>query len=190
MTKTYTLYAGVNGAGKSTLYNVIDVSLDEARINADEILKNRGGDWRNVNDQGAALREAILRVNAYIENGISFNQETTLAGRGIINTIRRVKDAGYCVALNYVGVESADIAVRRVNQRVKKGGHGIAEADIRRRYDRSLAALSHVIPYCDDIDIFDNSSDEDMFRRVAVYTEGDWVYIDDHCEWLMKALGL
>ena len=48
--KTYTLYAGVNGAGKSTLYS-FDDDKSGVRLNSDELVKDLGGDWRDVKTQ-------------------------------------------------------------------------------------------------------------------------------------------
>ena len=41
--------------------------------------------------------------------------------------------------LYFLEVETADLAVTRVAERVAAGGHGIPEPDIRRRYARGLA---------------------------------------------------
>ena len=46
--------------------------------------------------------------------------------------------AGYHVTLHYLSAPSAEAAVARVAKRVAAGGHAIPEADIRRRYTRSL----------------------------------------------------
>jgi predicted ABC-type ATPase len=45
----------------------------------------------------------------------------------------------FAVRLYFLEIASADIAVARVAQRVAAGGHGIPEADIRRRHARGLA---------------------------------------------------
>lgn len=51
--------AGVNGAGKSTLYEVHpELFSNTERINADEVLRQSGGDWRNPNDNFKAMKEA------------------------------------------------------------------------------------------------------------------------------------
>lgn len=43
----YVIVAGINGAGKSTLYRLQpELFENTTRINADEILKQMGGDWR------------------------------------------------------------------------------------------------------------------------------------------------
>lgn len=56
----YIIVAGINGAGKSTLYRLQpELFSDTQRINADEILKNMGGNWRNPTDNLKAMREEI-----------------------------------------------------------------------------------------------------------------------------------
>lgn len=40
---------------------------------------------------------------------------------------------GKFIELHYIGVESVDIAKERVLERVRQGGHGIAERDIEKR---------------------------------------------------------
>ena len=48
--KKYTIVAGVNGAGKTTLYQMDPDLRCDYRVNADEILVELGGDWRNASD--------------------------------------------------------------------------------------------------------------------------------------------
>lgn len=159
--KIYTIYAGVNGAGKSTLYQVHSAQNQQARINTDEIVKSFG-DWKNPMDQMKAGKIAVARWREYIEKGISFSQETTLAGRSIRKDILKAKEAGYQVEMYYVGVDSAEIAKERVKERVSKGGHDIAEQDIaeqdiERRYTASLKNLKEIIPSCDKVILYDNT---------------------------------
>ena len=94
------------------------------RVNTDEILREFG-DWRNTADLMKAGRIAVERLNAYLQAGITFNQETTLCGHTILHTIRRAKQSGYGIELHYVGVDSPEIAKQRIAERVKMGGHGI-----------------------------------------------------------------
>ena len=84
--KKYILYAGVNGAGKSTLYQTTKYKEYMPRVNTDEILRSFG-DWRNPNDVMAAGKIAVKRLRQYLEEGITFNQETTLCGKSAINAI-------------------------------------------------------------------------------------------------------
>lgn len=184
MKKEYFIFAGVNGAGKSTLYKLYS-DIPQKRINSDEILRENGGDWRSSIDQANAMKEAVKRINDYFNRGISFNQETTLAGNSIINNIKKAKEKGYIVKVCYVGLKNADLAIQRVQQRVEKGGHGIAEEDIRRRYGQSLKNLQKIIPICDKVEIYDNTEN---FFWVASYVNGELEF-QNECKWLDNIKG-
>lgn len=159
--KFFYIFAGVNGAGKSSLYKLTS-SLDNIsnfgeRINTDEIV-NQIGDWRNPKDQIMAARIALTKRKEYIEQGISFNQETTLTGNSILKAIEEAKKNGYKIIMSYVGVESPEIAKERVKIRVGKGGHDIPNEVIEKRYYESLKNLEKIAPLCDKLVIYDNSN--------------------------------
>ena len=144
MKPQYILVAGVNGAGKSTLYRSFPHLFENTRrLNADEKLQASGGDWRNPADAARAMRDTIKDLRHAIASGESIHQETTLAGsaKSFQNLIDRAHAQGYEVTMLYVSLDSADKAVDRVESRVTKGGHGVDEADIRRRYESSLRTL-------------------------------------------------
>lgn len=167
--KKYTIFAGVNGAGKSTLYKLFDGKDIGIRINSDEIINQNGWDWRNQTAQLKAMRVAVEKIRSCIEEGKSFNQETTLAGHSIIKTVKAAKEKGFYIEMYYVGLKSPELAIERVYNRVKEGGHGINEEDIRRRYDSSLSILKEIIPLCDYIKFFDNSK---KFETIALFNKG------------------
>ena len=172
----YVIFAGVNGAGKTTLYQSNKRIQDMPRVNVDEIVR-KDGKWDNLADVTRAGKEAVAKIKQYFSQGISFNQETTLCGNSIIKNILTAKEKGYRIELYYVGLESADLAVERVNYRVKNGGHGIPEDDIRKRYYNSFEQLKKIIEYCDKIELYDNTF---SFRGIAVYETGNWTVIDDN----------
>jgi predicted ABC-type ATPase len=64
---------------------------------------------------------------------------------------------GYEVALVFVALDDVDLHIRRVEERVAQGGHGIPESVIRRRYRTALANLPAAIELAHDVLIFDNS---------------------------------
>lgn len=172
MKPQYILVAGVNGAGKSTLYRT-EPNLFEGtrRLNADEKLRASGGDWRNPADAARAMRDTIKDLRQAIASGESIHQETTLAGsaKSFQNLIDRAHAQGYEVTMLYVNLDSADRAVNRVASRVTKGGHGVDEADIRRRYESSRANLETLSGMVDTLRIFDNSGPEyqPIYQRVG-----------------------
>ena len=96
-TKIFTLFAGVNGAGKSTLFSVDTAADLGVRLNTDEIVKERGWDWRDASAQLRAGRELLRRQKECLEKGISFNQETTLSGVSILKAVQTAKERGYLI---------------------------------------------------------------------------------------------
>ena len=174
---TYTIFAGVNGAGKTSIYQstYYEQNKNEKRINTDEMVA-RIGSWKDSNLQMKCAREAIRLIKTYISKETSFNQETTLSGRSIINNIKIAKQKGYTIIVNYIGVENAEIAKERVDLRVKKGGHGIPHKDIERRYFESLENLSKIISICDEINIYDNTN---IFKLVACIRNGQVIWRDE-----------
>ena len=166
--KKYILIAGVNGAGKSTLYQSLQSLQDMPRVNTDEILRDFGN-WRNMADMMTAGKIAVKKIARYFNEGITFNHETTLCGKSILNNITKARENGYFIELHYIGVEDVDIAKERVAVRVKQGGHGIAEKDIERRYIDTFKNLKIVLPECDLVAFYDNTIE---FRRFAIYKNG------------------
>ena len=85
-----------------------------------------------------AARLMLKEIDEYAKKGESFSFETTLSG---LNYLRRIKDwraDGYIVKIWFISLHSADIAVSRVAERVRQGGHAIPEAIIHRRFAAGL----------------------------------------------------
>lgn len=151
-------YCGTNGAGKSTLRSfnqdtvqiVIDSDNIAAQINPSA---PRQADFE-------AGREAVKLFRFAINNRISFSMESTLSGNSILQRIRTAKIQGFYVRLNYVAVNHVSINLARVAARVKSGGHPIDENTIRQRYKVSQAHLLEALPFCDEVLVYDNSTDK------------------------------
>jgi len=180
---TYTIFAGVNGAGKSTLYSTLIQENHDfgVRVNSDEIVISNGGDWRNKSDQAKAMKMAVKLIKDCMNKGISFNQETTLTGKSMINNILKAKRLGYKIIMNYVGLSSPELAIQRVAYRVSMGGHGIPEEDIKRRYYVSLSKLKELMSLIDELYIYDNSNHMNL---VAKTIAGYRTLLDTDCLWL------
>ena len=181
--KKYIIIAGVNGAGKSTLYKTNKVIKESPRINTDEIVKELG-DWRNVADIFKAGKIAVNKIAEYMNNGVTFNQETTLCGKSIINNIRKAKKFGYQIEMHYIGLDSVDIAKERVKHRVEHGGHGIDEKDIEKRYEETFINLNLILKEIDLAVFYDNT---DQFRRFAIVKKGEVVRVSSRTpKWFEK----
>ena len=174
--KTAYIFAGVNGAGKSTLYwNEVEKGerLGQ-RINIDEIVSSFG-DWRNSKE----ARIALKLQKSFIDNNESFNQETTLCGKGIVRLVERLKEQGFRICLYYVGVDSVDIAKERVKMRIAKGEHNIDEALIKKQYTVSFKNLKQILPLCDKVFLYDNSKE---LRKIGQIIDGKLEY--ESTQWL------
>lgn len=181
--KKYVIIAGVNGAGKSTLYQSYEELKNMPRVNVDEIVREIG-DWRNVSDVLNAGKIAVKKISKYFDEGIAFNQETTLCGKSIIKNILKAKELGYFVEMHYVGVESVEIAKERVKYRVEHGGHGIPEDDIDKRYVETFQQLNSILRECNLIAFYDNT---ECFRRFAICKNGELVRLSHNVpSWFAK----
>lgn len=181
--KRYVIFAGVNGAGKSTLYLTFPQYQQMPRINTDEILRTFG-DWRITGDVMKAGKLAVQELKRCLSDGISFNQETTLCGKTIFKTIETARNQGYYIELYYVGVNSVELAKQRIAYRVSKGGHGIPDKDVEKRYLETFQNLKTILPMCNLASLYDNTK---QFRRIAIYKDGIPVRISHNMpEWFQR----
>ncbi len=164
--KTYTIIGGVNGVGKSSFTGVLkERSTDLGVIvDVDRITAELGG---NALTGGKA---ALRKIRECIDKGVSFAQETTLSGYKTEATAKQVKDMGYHVRLFYIGLDSAEESISRIENRVKRGGHDIPSDDVVRRFARRWEAVAKVLPYCDEAEFYDNGNG---FTLVAEYRNGE-----------------
>ena len=91
----------------------------------------------------------------------------------MMENLKIAKENGFYIILNYIGVESPEIAKKRVKIRVSRGGYGIPEQDIEKRYYESLNNLNKVINLCDEINIYDNSY---MLKDIIYYKNGNLIW--------------
>ena len=160
MNKMLYIIGGCNGAGKTTAsYTVLPDILDcREFVNADEIA--RGLSPFNPTDVAIeAGRLMLQRIEELLSREESFSIETSLASRFYINLIRRAHAKGYRVTLLFFWLNSPELAIQRVAERVSKGGHDIPEKIIRRRYVSGINNLFNL--YAAEVDswsIYDNST--------------------------------
>jgi predicted ABC-type ATPase len=167
---TVLIVGGPNGAGKTTLAEPYANQTGQPYLGADRIAKDLNPDDPYA-VRMAAGRRFLRRLDAFIEARTSFVVESTLAGRGLARYVDRMNDAGYVTRIAFVVLDSAGLCVRRVQERVRKGGHHVPEADVRRRYARSKTNFWTLYrPKVDRWVLFRNT--EQTLRRVAEGEEG------------------
>jgi predicted ABC-type ATPase len=157
------LVAGPNGSGKSTL-----VASDQVRpfvsdaefVNPDEIaarLAAQDGTPLTPAIELAAAVAAEARVDACIEEGISFLVETVLSSDKYVERVERARNNGFVIGLIFVCSASPDQTVERVAQRVRLGGHDVPPEKARARWHRAVKNLERFATACDVGFVFDNS---------------------------------
>ena len=142
MSRNLYIISGCNGAGKTTAsYTVLPEVLDcREFVNADEIARGLSP----FNPESVAIeagRLMLQRIEDLLAKDETFSIETTLATKSYINLVRRAQAKGYSVKVLFFWLNSPELAMRRVAERVAKGGHNIPEPIIRRRYVTGIRNL-------------------------------------------------
>ena len=161
--------AGPNGAGKTTVTTRLREehwSEGVEYLNADDVARDRFGDW-----------------NLAARAGLAF--ETVFSAPDKIDFLARAKDQGYFIRVFFIGTSDPRINASRVAGRVMAGGHTVPIEKIVSRYVRSMANLSGAIALANRVYVYDNSLDgveaslcartEDGFLRKIYATMPDWV---------------
>lgn len=153
------IIAGPNGAGKTTFAREFLPNYASCRnfINADLIAQGMAP----FSPEAAAFRAGRLvlkEIELYVSKHADFGFETTLSGRSYLNLIRDLKSNSYQVHLFFLWLPNVELALSRIKDRVSRGGHDVPEADVRRRFERSIRNFMHYYrPFADSWLLFDGS---------------------------------
>jgi predicted ABC-type ATPase len=145
-------------------------------VNADLIA---GGISPFAPDKAAVQAGRIMLEQIHLlgNRGADFGFETTLSGKTHLKLFCDLKKKGYHIHLFFLWVNSIDIALRRIDKRVRNGGHSVPEATVRRRFEKSLFNFFNLYqPIVDSWAMFDNS--EEVPKMVAFEELGVLEIID------------
>ncbi|MDI1278663.1 zeta toxin family protein [Methylobacter sp.] len=139
MSKRIIIIAGPNGAGKTTFArSFLPLEAQCPRfINADLIAAGLSP----FAPEAMAIKAGRLmleEIATCVEHEQSFALETTLSGLSYLKHIRQWRMQGYHVTLYFLALPRVEIAIARVAERVRQGGHNIPESVIRRRFVAGL----------------------------------------------------
>lgn len=152
--------AGPNGAGKSTAAPLLidEMAGIDRYINADAIARGFSPFEPDLSAMTAG-RVMLQHIEHLAKSRQSFALESTLSGTRLATRLSALRNIGYRIHLIYLWLPTAEMAVERVSERVRLGGHSIEERVIRRRYDRSLYNLMNAYrPISQHWRIYDNSA--------------------------------
>jgi predicted ABC-type ATPase len=153
------IVAGPNGAGKTTFAR--DYLPGIARlvhfVNADLI----AGGISPLRPEFAALaagRLMLREISRLVEAKAEFAFESTLSGLHYAKRIEEWKNKGYLIEIIYIRHASPRLALRRIANRVRQGGHDVPRADVIRRFKRGWTNFLDVYqPLADHWAIYENS---------------------------------
>jgi predicted ABC-type ATPase len=156
------IIAGPNGAGKTTFAQEFLPNEAECPvfINADLIAAGLSP----FSPGSAAVKAGRLMLEAMTDHeakGESFAFETTLAGLAYTRHIPRWRAKGYHVTMFFLSLPTAEMAIARVAERVRQGGHHVPDEIVRRRFTAGKRNFERV--YRDIVDawaVYDNSGNE------------------------------
>lgn len=182
------LLAGPNGAGKSQyVHDVLAPATHLPFINADVIAAETWPDSQSEHAYEAA-RMAEAQRRERMAAGASFISETVFSHPSKIQLVSDAADAGYLVHLHVIMVP-VELSVRRVLERVRRGGHAVPEQKIRDRYRRLWGHVASAIQLADVAEVFDNGSATDPFRLCAAYRHGAAIGTPSWPRWTPEELG-
>jgi len=119
--KRFFIIAGANGAGKTTAsYTILPEMLNcKEFVNADELARGISP----FNPESASIQAGRLmleRIGNLMTKGKDFAIETTLSTKSYKNLVKQAKEDGYFVTLLYFWLRTPDLAIKRVEIRVKE----------------------------------------------------------------------
>src|ERR1035437_9422755 len=120
------MLAGPNGAGKTTtaatLFREMLQNVDY--VNADIIAQGISGkDANSVALEAGAIM--LRRLHAMADLRLNLGFESTGASRSFAPWLRKLKANGYLLYIYFFWLSSAEMAIARVAERVRAGGHHV-----------------------------------------------------------------
>ena len=166
------VFGGPNGSGKSTINSEVLQSFPGEYVNADDIARTLThiADPRERNLLAADI--ARSRREQALTQRRDLAYETVMSTEEKIADMTHARSLGYEVSLIFVITDDPSLNVKRVQNRVKSGGHDVPEDRIRQRYFRSLELLACAIEKAENVRVFDNSLN---VRRVVFEKYSDEV---------------
>jgi predicted ABC-type ATPase len=150
--------AGPNGSGKTTLTEyLLEAGIEFGEyINPDRIATTLDLPEPARSRQAQAI--ADFQRDRCLAGGQSFSFETVMSHPSKVQLMIRADDAGSDVTMFFVCTSDPEINVRRVENRVRTGGHDVPHDRIVARYWRTLGLLPHAALVARRTVLFDNSA--------------------------------
>ena len=106
------------------------------------------------------------RVGAYIDKMEDFIIESNLAKQTDFDWLEKMKQRGYDIILFLLGTSDVAINIKRVEKRVKEGGHHVPENIVRDRYNMGLLYLRAKFNLFKEAYLVDNSNETKLIAVI------------------------
>ena len=173
------IIGGPNGSGKTTFAKEFLPNYADCFefVNADLIASGLSP----FKPELAAIKAGRLmleKMNFLAESRVDFAIETTLSGKAYVHFLKNLKSKGYKIHLFFLWVRSIEIALERIADRVRRGGHNIPENVVQRRFNKGIYNLFNIYrPLLDYWAVFDNSSN--LPSMIIFEESGRFKILDD-----------
>ena len=153
----FTIVMGCNGSGKSAWKRANYDRLPDRYFDQDSIAGGIG-DWDSEDARQRTRVYVDAEVGATMRERLSFGIESTYSGRPGREMVERMRAADYRIEGIYLGTESPEINVARIERRVlERTGHRVDPARVPERYRYSLSNLRRTVEHFDQLEVLDNS---------------------------------
>src|SRR5260221_651629 len=157
------IVAGPPGGGKSSRLPINNWGVDW--FNGDDrAAELNAGSYQNIPAQirNASGQQLQQFIDSHIESRRSFVFENALRTDTCFQQIRRAKEMGFRVRMNYLAAGPVEEHIRRVKNRAALGGHSASERKLREIYRLSMKHLLTAFEekqnqYLDLLRVLDNS---------------------------------
>lgn len=120
-----------------------------------------------INSYFASVIADFLR-RKLLASRISFSFETVMSSIDKVELLAKAQQQGFRTYLYYVATNDSTINIRRIEERVRNGGHPVPNNKVKERYCRSLNLLSEAIRYTNRAFIFDNSNETSVWMAEII----------------------
>jgi predicted ABC-type ATPase len=124
---------------------------------------------------GLASGKIILtEIYNMLASGKPFVMESTISGNYHLRILSEAQNRGYEIILFYVFLDSVDLNIARIKNRVLLGGHNVPDADVIRRFSRSVKNFAEIAKIVDSWELYYNGGG--YYEQIAKGS-GDDIYI-------------
>src|SRR5262249_33569761 len=173
---------GPNGCGKTT-FALRYCGITKLRFLSADSIDER---LDPVDPLRAAVRAGRLfssELSGALNRSESLVVESTLSGLSLRKPIQLALDRGYRVKIVFIYLDEVESCRARIKERVSRGGHDVPQADISRRFKRSLVNFWRVYrPMATDWTLFYNGGPSGVrvasSRGVNVFVADEQAFAD------------